>query len=64
MDTWFFYYVRIEQTQEIKPRLSYGWPPMGGEVNEVLQRIAITPEMAMHTLDYLSVKYPLDSRHD
>lgn len=55
----FFYYVQIEQTEEIKPRLSSEWPPIGREPNPVIVGpIKITEEEAQLHLDELMLKYP------
>lgn len=55
---WFFYYVRMVTTWEVRPRLAYGWPPVGGEVNEVLKKRVVSEEMA---LSYLELRFPFDS---
>lgn len=60
MDTWFFYYIRHLVTDKVSPRLSYGWPPVGGEINPVLQRFVISEEEAKLSLDDLSKQFPLD----
>lgn len=52
----YFYFVRT-QTGTLGPRKCDGWPPVGGETNDVAWKIAITDDEFRRRLSALDLKY-------
>jgi len=53
----FFYYVKVISTQTLSPRKSNEWPPVGGEVNDVVWKIEIDEKTAKRKFASLDLKF-------
>lgn len=60
----YFYYVKTISLGTISPRKSSEWPPIGGEVNDVVWKIEIDEKEAKRKFASLDLKYRTTALRD